>query len=203
MCRCWPCGVSARTSSRPTPSPPWPASIRASRPSPFRVKGTPLRSPDRRSSKPSNASSPGSSTPSRFCRARGPAGRRADVRPTPACAWRDKSAPLVEIGVRGRRVATLVVDFDLGAADGVAHGLGALLDVLVDDQLLLDPRLLVDHRLLGALLGLDRALAEQRVAARVHGTIEGAALDIDALLAQVHLLLDGRLDHMRVNANAP
>src|SRR3954470_15971211 len=91
------------------------------------------------------------------------------------------------------RAGALVVDLDFGSAHGVAHGFGALLDILVDDQLFLDPRLLADHRLLDALLGLDRALAEQRIAARVHGTIDRAALDIDALLAQVDLLLDGGL----------
>src|SRR4051812_49669520 len=90
-------------------------------------------------------------------------------------------------------VGAAVLDLDLLLADRVAHRLGAGLDVLADADLLDHPRFLVDDRLLAAFAGLDHLLLEHGVT-RFDRAVDRPALDLDPLLAQVHLLLDRALD---------
>src|SRR5918993_3185284 len=99
--------------------------------------------------------------------------------------------------------ATLVLNFDFGLANRVGHGLGALINILADHELFRHAGFLGDHRLLAALLHLDGALLERIAAERasLRRAGDGAALHMDALLAQVHLLLHGTFHHAGLDAN--
>src|SRR5215213_11000037 len=97
------------------------------------------------------------------------------------------------------RAAAIVLELDLRAPYRVLDGFGPLPDVLVDHELLLDLGLLGDHRLLRALRGVERALAV--VLVHPGRAVHRAALDVDALLAKVDLLLNRRLDHVGADAH--
>src|SRR4051794_35254176 len=117
----------------------------------------------------------------------GPRGRALAPRPV----RRGRDTP--RAGDVRATVGAVVLDLDLLLADRVAHRLGAGLDVLADADLLDHPRFLVDDRLLAAFAGLDHLLLEHGVT-RFDRPVDRPALDLDPLLAQVHLLLDRALD---------
>src|SRR4051794_2386479 len=117
----------------------------------------------------------------------GPRGRALAPRPV----RRVRAA--LRAGDAGVAPGAVVLDLDLLLADRVAHRLGAGLDVLADADLLDHPCFLVDDRLLAAFAGLDHLLLEHGVT-RLDQAVDRPALDLDPLLAQVHLLLDRALD---------
>ena len=112
-----------------------------------------------------------------------------------------RARSLPAVGGAGRARLAVVVHLDLGAADGVADGLGALLRGLPEAHLLRHPRLLGNDGLLPALGRLDRALAEGGLSAG-HRPVHRAALDLHMFLAQGHLLFHRGLDNVAADADA-
>src|SRR4051794_33897809 len=103
---------------------------------------------------------------------------------------------------RGRAALAVVLHLDLGAADGVVDGFGALVGGLAQHHLLAHPRLLVDHRLLGGFGRLDDAVLETGGVGPAERAVHRVAFQPDVFLLQGHLILHRRLDHVAADADA-
>src|SRR5947207_189832 len=104
---------------------------------------------------------------------------------------------------RGRGSFPIIVDFDLGASDGIAYRLCPLLGIFAHNDFFLDAGFLSDDCFLGRCRHLDRPLTERLCGARcdIRRPIDRTAFNMNALLPQVYLLLDGLFDNIAPHAH--
>src|SRR5689334_3060172 len=95
----------------------------------------------------------------------------------------------------------VVLNLDFLLAHSVANGLGFVLDVFAQADLLGHPRRLGDHRLLATLDRLDRTLLECSLRAS-DLAVDRPPVDADMLLAQLDLLLDRTLGDVAAHPHA-
>ncbi len=95
-----------------------------------------------------------------------------------------------------------VFDFDLGVADGVAHGFDAIRALFADAYFFNDASLFADDDLLLGFGELDDSLALREEIGVGDGAIDGATIDKGVLLVESDLLLDGNFDDAAVDAYA-
>lgn len=113
----------------------------------------------------------------------------------------EQSNPAARGSGRNPITLALILDLDLGMANGIRHGLGALVALPAQRDLLLDTSLLGDDCFFDMLLRLDRAIGE-RLLVYAQGAVDGTAFDFDAILTQIYLLRDWFLNHIRPDAYA-
>src|SRR5438270_9858759 len=104
---------------------------------------------------------------------------------------------------RGRGSFPIIVDFDLGASDRIAYRLCPLLGIFAHNDLFLDACFLSDDCFLGRCRHLDRPLTERLCGSRcnIRRPIDRTAFNMNALLPQVYLLLDGLFDNIAPHAH--